>query len=61
MTSGFFDKLVKQLEKGFGSMEAEYALMVGSWGKRGGSGGGGELGYLACNGVSVAWRRTTRS
>lgn len=29
MTSGFFDKLVKQLEKGFGSMEADYAGQVG--------------------------------
>ncbi len=25
VTAGFFDKLVKQLEKGFSSMEADYA------------------------------------
>ncbi|EFJ49570.1 hypothetical protein VOLCADRAFT_59371 [Volvox carteri f. nagariensis] len=29
VTAGFFDKLVKQLEKGFGSMEADYAGQVG--------------------------------
>lgn len=28
VTAGFFDKLVKQLEKGFSSMEADYAGQV---------------------------------
>ncbi|KAG2435678.1 hypothetical protein HXX76_006879 [Chlamydomonas incerta] len=60
VTAGFFDKLVKQLEKGFSSMEEDYAGQVDEGAGPSGTNAGGEQAAGAAGGPAATGAATSK-